>query len=128
MYASEDQVKDLWNSFTIVVILATMFRKDGQSQDQTHFLHLLMNVRDAIPIVYDWKLLMSHIDTSLDSFSKKSFNKVIHLFATNEDVNNHNRHSLATLNCPIVGSVVVALSRKCYSDANEEKWKVNYLF
>ena len=34
IYASDGQVKGLWNSFTTVVTLDTLFRQDGKSQDQ----------------------------------------------------------------------------------------------
>jgi ATP-dependent DNA helicase PIF1 len=70
---------------------------------------------------------MTHTYSSLDSSTKYSFNRAIHLFATNEDVNNHNRHWLASLNHPIACSVVVPLSRKCYNDANEEKLEAELL-
>jgi hypothetical protein len=55
------------------------------------FLNLLMNVRDAMTIVEEWKLLMTHIYTSLASSKKYSFDKSIHLFVTNNDVKNHNK-------------------------------------
>lgn len=84
------------------------------------FCHLLMNVGDANPIIEDWKLLMSHTSSLLDSSTKDSFNRAIHLFASNEDVNNHNRCSLAYLNHHIACSVVT-ISRKCYCYAYEEK-------
>ena len=46
VYASEGLAKELWNSFTTVVTLDTVFRQDGQSNEQKSFRHLLMNVRD----------------------------------------------------------------------------------
>jgi hypothetical protein len=101
VYACEGQVRELENSFTIVVTLDIMFREDGESQDQMCFHHLLLNIRDAIQIVQEWKLLMSCINSSLDSSTKESSNKAIHCFATNENVNNHNTHFLASLNYPI---------------------------
>ena len=58
---------------------------------------------------------MSNTYASLDGFTKQSFNTVIHLFATNDDVKNHNRCSLTSLNCPIAHSVAIALSRKFYN-------------
>jgi hypothetical protein len=36
-YACEGHAKELWNLFTIVVTLDTMFRQDGQSNDQNIF-------------------------------------------------------------------------------------------
>jgi hypothetical protein len=58
-----------------------VFRQDGQSNEQKCFRHLLMNVRDAMPTIEDWKLLMTHTYTSLDASTKESFDKEIHLFA-----------------------------------------------
>ena len=127
VYACEGQVKELWNSFTTVVTLDTIFRQNGQNHEQKRFRHLLMNVRDAIPIVDDWKLLMSRTDSSLDSSTKESFNRAIHLFATNEDVDNHNRRSLASLNRPIARSVATTLSRKSYCYEDEEKMEMELL-
>ena len=48
----------------------TIIKQNGQNQEQKRFRHLLMNVRDAIPIVNDWKLLIIRTDYSLD-ISKK---------------------------------------------------------
>ena len=86
-----------------------------------------MNVRDAIPIVDDWKLLMSRTYSSLDSSANESFNRKIHLFATNEDVDNHNRRSLASLNHSIAQNVVVALLRKYYCYEDDEKMQIELL-
>jgi len=80
-----------------------------------------MNVRDAIPTIDDWKLLMSHTNASLNSSKKESFNNATHLFATNADVNDTNIHSLASLHYHITCSIVAALSRKCYRDVDDEK-------
>ena len=44
-----------------------------------------MNVRDAIPTIDDWKLLMTHTNASLDNSTKDSFNNSIHLFETNDE-------------------------------------------
>ena len=53
IYSCEGQVKELWKSFTIVVILDTMFMKIGQKKEQKHLCHLLTNVGDAILTVDD---------------------------------------------------------------------------
>ena len=50
-----------------------------------------MNVRDAMPTIEDWKLLMTCTYTNLDASTKESFDKVTHLFVTNVDVQNHNK-------------------------------------
>ena len=51
----------------------------------------------------------------------------MHLFTTNQDVDNHNRRCLAALNCPIARNVVVALSRKSYRYEVEEKMEMELL-
>ena len=56
-----------------------MFQQDGQS-DQHFFLHLLMNVRYVVPMVEEWKLIMTLTDTPLDAFTKITFDMAIHLF------------------------------------------------
>ena len=37
VYACEGHVKEIWNLFSIVVTLDTVFRQDGQGQDQKRF-------------------------------------------------------------------------------------------
>jgi hypothetical protein len=46
-------------------------------------------VHQTIPTIEDLKLLMTSTYTSLDASTKESFDKAIHLFATNDDVQNH---------------------------------------
>jgi hypothetical protein len=70
------------------VTLDTIFQQDGKSNEPKCFLHLLMNVRDTMPSIEEWKLLINHTNTSLDASKKESFYKEIHLFATNDDVQN----------------------------------------
>jgi len=86
-----------------------------------------MNVRDANPTTDDWKLLMSHTDASLDGPTKESFNRAMHLFATNDDVNNHNRRCLLSLNHHIARSVATSLKGKMHVDADEEKMEAELL-
>jgi hypothetical protein len=69
-----------------------------------------MNVRDAIPIVEDRRLLMTHTYTNMDGFTKESFDKAIHLPVTNDDLHNHNNCCLISLNRPIARSVVTRVS------------------
>ena len=53
---------------------------------------------------------MTHTDTYMDGPTKESFDKAIHLFATNEDVDNHNKCCLRSLNFPVARSVVARMS------------------
>ena len=78
------------------------------------FRHLLMNIKDAIPILEDWKLLMTHTDVSLDASTKYSFNNAIHFFVTNDDVHSHNKRCIRNPNCPITTSIST-LVRSSYS-------------
>jgi len=73
-----------------VVTLNIVFQQDGQSNEKKNH-HLLTNVRDSIPTLEDWKILMTRTYTSLDASMKDPFDKAIHLFGTNDDVHNHNK-------------------------------------
>ena len=73
-----------------------------------------MNIRDVVPTIEDWKLLMTRTNTSVHATLKNSFDKEIHLFATNDDVNCHNKHLLRSLNCPIAISIATSV-RNNYS-------------
>ena len=119
-YACEGHAKELWNLFTTVVTLDTVYRQDGQSNDQRLFRHLLMNVRDAIPTIEDWKVLMTRTDSKLDASTKESFNKATHLFATNDDVHNHNKRCLVSLNHPVARSVATRSNNNNNMEADEE--------
>ena len=79
-----------------------------------------MNVRDAIPTIEDWKVLMTRTDSNLDASTKESFNKAKHLFATNDDVHNHNKHCLVSLNHPVARSVATRSNNNNNIEADEE--------
>ena len=78
-----------------------------------------MNIRDAIPTIEDWKLLMSHTNTTLDASMKNSFDKAIHFFVTNDDVNSHNKHLIRILNCPIATSISTSVRRNYSMEGDE---------
>ena len=86
-----------------------------------------MNIRDAVPTIEDWKLLMTRTDTSLDASMKKSFDKVIHLFATNDDVNCHNKRLLRGLNCPIATSIATSVRTNYSTEGDEEGLELELL-
>ena len=44
--------------------LDIVFRKNGESNEQISFRNLLMNIRDGVPTIEDWKLLVTCTDTS----------------------------------------------------------------
>jgi len=93
-----------------------MLKKDGKSNDKKYFRHLLMNVRDAIPIEIDWTFLMSHTNRNMDG-TKESFDKAIHFFSKRNFVHNHNKHCLISLNFPIT----LRVSSKYSMEEDEEK-------
>ena len=86
-----------------------------------------MNIQAVVPTIEDWKLLMTHTDTSLDASMKKSFDKAIHLFATNDDVNCHNKHLLRGLNCPIATSIATSVRTNYSTEGDEEGLELELL-
>jgi ATP-dependent DNA helicase PIF1 len=64
---------------------------------------------------------MTHTYTNMDGSTKESFDKAIHLFATNDDLHNHNKHCLISLNHPIAQSVATRVSSNYSMEADEEK-------
>ncbi len=86
-----------------------------------------MNVRDVIPTIDDWKLLMNHTNASMDHYTREMFDRAMYLFATNENVNNHNKCCLLSLNRHIARSFTTSLKRRSYVDANEEKMESELL-
>jgi len=73
------------------------------------------------------KLLMTHINSSLNYSTKNSFDNEIHLFATNYDVKNQNKRCLQNLNCPIVASVVTRGKDNNSMEKYEEDMKLELL-
>jgi hypothetical protein len=63
---------------------------------------------------------MSDTYASFYASTKESFDNAIHLFATNDDVNNHNKRCLLSLNRPISHSVATTLTRKTYTNLYKE--------
>ena len=78
-----------------------------------------MNVRDVIPTIEDWKVLMTRTDSKLDASTKESFNKATHLFPTNDDVHNHNQRCLVSLHHPVARSVATRSNNNNNMEANE---------
>jgi len=64
-----------------------------------------MNIRNEEPTLYDWDLLMSHLDSFLPLEEKRLLDSSVHLFATNNLVNLHNRKMLKSLNSLIAKCV-----------------------
>ena len=86
-----------------------------------------MNIRDVVPTIEDWKLLMTHTDTSLDASMKNSFDKVIHLFATNDDVNYHNTCLIRGLSCPIATGIATSIRTNYSTEGDEEGLEIELL-
>ena len=64
---------------------------------------------------------MTHTYTYMDGPTNESFDKAIHLFATNEDVDNHNKRCLWSPNLLVVRSVIARVNSNYAVDADEEK-------
>ena len=80
---------------------------------------MLINIRYAIPTIEDWKLLMTRTDTSLDASMKNSIDKAIHFFATNDDVNYHNKRLIRGLNYPIATSIATSVRSNYWTEGDE---------
>ena len=93
------------------MILDNVIQQNGQRNEHIYFCNFLMNIRNAIPTIEDWKLLMNCTHTFLHASMKNSFDKEIHLFGTNEDVKSHNKHLIRSLNCPIATSIATSVRR-----------------
>jgi len=48
-YASDNHAKLLWQRFKTIITLDTVFRQEGDTEDQKRFRQLLTNLRDANP-------------------------------------------------------------------------------
>ena len=86
-----------------------------------------MNIRDAVPTIEDWKLLMIRTNTSLDASMKNSFDKAIHLLATNDDVNCHNKRLIRGLNCPIATIIATYVRNNYFMEGYEEGLELELL-
>ena len=53
MYAGSYIGTSLWHTFHTFITLEMIFRQQGNSPSQTAFLQLLLNLRNATPIVED---------------------------------------------------------------------------
>ncbi|XP_059073492.1 uncharacterized protein LOC131874231 [Cryptomeria japonica] len=108
-YDSNKRAKLLWEEFKTMITLDKLFRQDGENIQQQRFRQLLTNLRDTNPKSDDWKLLMMRTPISLDVASNNDFDNVVHLFSTNENVHNHNKRMLYSLNHPVACNK----SKKC---------------
>ncbi|XP_057865108.2 uncharacterized protein LOC131072843 [Cryptomeria japonica] len=104
-YGSNRRAKLLWEEFKTVITLDKVFRQDGENIQQQRFHQLLTNLRDANPKIDDWKLLMMRTPISLNVVSNNNFDNAIYLFSTNENVHNHNKRMLYSLNHPVAPSL-----------------------
>ncbi|XP_057838840.2 uncharacterized protein LOC131048788 [Cryptomeria japonica] len=108
-YESSRQAKILWQDLKIVVTLEKNFRQDGEDIEQIQFRQLLTNLREVQPTIDDWKLLMSRTSSNMSSTINEAFDNDVHLFSTNDNVQNHNRKKLYSLKQPIARSIAKKL-------------------
>jgi hypothetical protein len=65
IYASHSNAKYLWEQFTMVITLTTIFRQQGDTQIQIDFRRMLKNMRNADSTEQDWELLMQRTNKTL---------------------------------------------------------------
>ena len=70
---------------------------------------------------------MKITDASLDASMKRSIDKGIHLFATNDDVICHNKCLIRGLNYPIATDIATFVRRSYYMEGDEEGLKLELL-
>ena len=94
LYVGNTVGKVLWKKFNIIVTLDTIFRQQGNTEEQSCFCRFLNNIRNAKPVLDDWEFLMSQADMRLYHREMDLFNVAVHLFPTNNLVSFYNRHFL----------------------------------
>ena len=117
-YDSRRWEKILWGEFKIVVTLEKVYRQNGEDLEQTKFRQLLTNLRDAKPIIDDWRLLMSQEKSNIFPSINAGFDNNVPLFSTNENVCNHNRYKLHSLKEPVARVIATKLSDFGVVDGN----------
>lgn len=93
--------KVVWERFNIVVTLDKIYKQQGENLRQAYFRNPLTNIINVEPILSDWDLLMTCVDSCLDQKEKCLFDSCVHLFVMNNIVNLHNHKLIKSLNCPI---------------------------
>ena len=111
----------LWQTFTTVITLDTIFRQQGQTQSQKQFRNILQNIRNAEPLKDDWDTLMTRTNNSLSLKEREDFDQATHLFATNEFVKLHNKKMLKQLNLPIALSSARVATQKSYEHNEDDQ-------
>ena len=120
VYAGKTTGKVLWEKFNIVVTLDTIFQQQGDDPKQSSFQNLLVNIRNADPLIVDWDLLMSCSDSNLSPEERTLFDLTIHLFPANNLVSLHNRCMLKSLNSPIARCVTEHTQKIFFDDADDD--------
>eukprot|EP01018_Ginkgo_biloba_P029278 Gb_13702 [translate_table: standard] len=99
----------------------------GSDPAQLRFCQLLTNLRNIIPTIADWELLMTRTDTSMGPNEASRFNDAIYLFSTNALVHDHNRHCLKCLNVPIVRSIAKKINQSSVLTVEDEQLDLQVL-
>lgn len=120
IYVSHSNAKLLWEQFTTVVTLQTMFLQQGDDPTQTHFCETLKNLCNAKQTHQDWEMLMTRTNKLLTTIEKQEFDNSIHLFASNDLVRLHNKRMLKQLNLPIAISIAINTNNKSNIDAQDD--------
>ena len=107
-----------------MVTLDKVFRQDGENIQQQRFFQLLTNVRDVNPQIDDWNLLMTRTPIRLDVATNDEFDKTVHLFSTNDNVDNHKMRMLYSLRHPVARSLA---TKSTNGNGNEDYQAINLI-
>ncbi|KAH9299938.1 hypothetical protein KI387_011521 [Taxus chinensis] len=127
LYASKSYGATLWREFNISISLHSIFRQQGSDLAQASFQNLLLNIRNAIPLIQDWEALMSRSDSSLTEQESIDFKNGPHLFAQNDLVHSHNLIMLKSFNSPIARSIAEKTRCSTFGDTEDDQLKPTVL-
>lgn len=82
---------------------------------------MLHNIKNALPLESDWKILMARVIAELTIEENKEFDKLVHLFATNASAKLHNNKMLKQLNLPIARSLAQIAKQPNTKFGNDEQ-------
>ena len=103
--------------FAKAVVLTEVLRQDGQDREQVRFRELLLHLRNGEVSVADWKLLMMHCRSRVDS---AAFDDALHLHPTVQAVAEYNVAKLRSAGEPIATIKAVHTGPSASKAASED--------
>jgi ATP-dependent DNA helicase PIF1 len=94
--------RDVYLSFNQSITLQHIFRQQGNDPVSQQFRDLLLRQRTYSITQEDYNLLSTRFSQHLSDEEIHTFDDVIHLFPTREDVQNHNHHHLESTHIPVL--------------------------